>query len=141
MLSFHPLPYPWHPWLTRSLRFGDFHGIDLHGAEHVGAEDDPLAVGGDADVRLNAARGAGHVVVLAHVHQTLARHRAAGLRTEQVDPLAVLGEGHLAGIAAVAGEEFAVAGNVVMDGPPVALQFVADFLPGLDVDTRQPELL
>src|SRR5438876_477445 len=77
----------------------------------VPAEDHPLAVGRDGHVRFEP------VVVPGHVHQPLPFQLAVGLGAEEVNPPAVLGEGHLAGVAAVPGEQLAVVRDVVVDRP------------------------
>ena len=113
--------------------FGDFDAEDVTGAEHVAGEEDVFFVGGEADV------GFGAVVVVGHVDEVLgfedaglaevgAVEGAFALRdhlgVEELDPFAVGGLGYLAGVAAVAGEEVEVLGEVEVNGPLVALHVV-----------------
>lgn len=79
-------------------RLRDLDGVDLGSAVHVGAEHDPLAVGREGDVGLEA------VVVAGEVDERL-RLQAIAPRAEQVDPLPVAGGGHAVRPAAVACEE------------------------------------
>lgn len=130
------------------VRPGHLHSEHVGGSEHVGAEHDPLLVGGEADVGLQA------VIVLGHVHQALGAQDArldealildAAIRqelgTKQVDPLAVGGARHLSGIAAVAAEQRAVARNIEVNRPLVALEVIPGPLAGFDVVPGQPEIL
>ena len=114
---------------------GQFHHVGVHVAVHVRAEDEPLAVAREDDVRLQA------VVVLLHVDQPLGAqrsgmHEVAGirrrdsrhvrdrLRREQVQPLAVFRVGHHFLVAAVAGELLAVRRDLEVHRPMVAIDVV-----------------
>ena len=116
-----------------SVALADFYAEDVAGAEHVAGEEDHGFVGGEADVGLL------FVVVMGHVDEALGLEDsgleevgfvegafgvAGGGGAEEVDPLAVGGFGYLAGIAAVAGEEVEVSGEVEVNRPLVALQVV-----------------
>ena len=59
---------------------------------------------------------------------------------EELDPLAILGVGHLARIAAVAAEEDEVLGEVEMNRPLVALHVVGGALAGLEVVAGEEEV-
>src|SRR3954468_2683339 len=100
---------------TPALRLGDFHSINVFGAVEGAAEDDVFFVGGEGDVGFDAGAagdgGAGDVVVVFHVDQFLAVQCAVGFYAQEVDPLAIGGEGDLAGVAAVGGVGFAVLGH------------------------------
>src|ERR1700679_1582501 len=133
-------------WVV-SLR--DFGTEDVAGAEHVAGKDDEFLVGREAHVGFLA------VVVVGHIDQALGVEdsglpevggvQRAGvaldqLGMEELDPLAVGGAGHLAGIAAVAGEEREVLGEVEVNRPLVALHVVGDTLAGLEVATGEEEV-
>ncbi len=59
---------------------------------------------------------------------------------EELDPLAVGGFGHLAGVAAVAGEEVEVLGEVEVNRPLVALHVVGGAFAGLEVVAGEKEV-
>ena len=63
------------------------------------------------------------------------------LGAEQIDPLAILGARHLARVAAVAAEQLAVARDVEVNRPLVALQVIPRPLARIDAVSRQPEIL
>ena len=62
------------------------------------------------------------------------------VRMEELDPLAVRGLRDLAGIAAVAGEEVEVFGEVEVNGPLVALHVIGGALAGLEVIAGEEEV-
>ena len=127
----------------------------------IAAENNPSAVRRECEVRLDA--GVFAVVVTAQVDEALgferadvdevffvaervaAHHRGA----KEINPLAVAGRveqfavagarGDAAGTAAVAGEQFAVAGDVVVDGPFLAREMVPRAVASREIDAREPE--
>ena len=62
------------------------------------------------------------------------------MRVEELDPFAVGGLGDLAGIAAVAGEEVEVFGEVEVNRPLVALHVIGGALAGLQVVAGEEEV-
>src|ERR1035438_6127580 len=130
-----------------SLRFGYFYRKGVRVAKHVGAEDDPLLVRREADIRLQP------VIVLCHIDQFLGAQHAGlpelllvelalerdGLRAEEVDPLPVPGPRPLSRVAAIAAEQAAVARHVEVNRPLVALQVIARTLAGRHVVACQPD--
>ena len=105
--------------------------------------------GREADV------GFGAVVVVRHVDEVLgledsglpeggfverALRVADHVRVEELDPLAVRCVGDLAGVAAVAGEEVEVFGEVEVNRPLVALHVVGGALAGLEVVAGEEEV-
>src|SRR5215471_10462564 len=62
------------------------------------------------------------------------------LRPEEINPLPVLRPGDLAGVAAIAAEEFAIRSDVEVDAPLVALQVVPGPLAAFDVVAGEPEI-
>ena len=60
---------------------------------------------------------------------------------EELDPLAVFGARNLAGIAAIAAEEVEILGQVEVDAPFVALQWICGALAGLEVVAGEEEVL
>src|SRR5260370_5436660 len=127
----------------------DFDAEDVAGAEHVAGEEDEGLVGREADVGLLA------IVVVGHVDETLGLEDAglpeagfvegavAGgehVRVEELDPFAVGGFGDLAGIAAVAGEEIEIFGEIEMNRPLVALHVEGGTLAGLQVVAGEEEV-
>src|SRR6266852_1546908 len=103
-----------------SLRFGYLYGKCVRIAEYIGAEYDPLLVRCEANIRLQT------VIVLRHVDQLLCAEHAGldeiflvqlalkldGIRTEEIDPLSIPCLRHLAGVAAIAAEQFAVSSHI-----------------------------
>jgi len=61
------------------------------------------------------------------------------LGSEQVNPLTVGRTRHLAGIAAIATEQLAVARNIEVNGPFVALKVIPGSLARAQVVTGEPE--
>src|SRR5882757_388169 len=120
--------------------FFDFDAEDVAGAEHVAGEEDERLVGREADVWFLA------IVVMGHVDETLGLEDAglpegglvectvAGgehVWVEEFDPFSVGGFGDLTGIAAVAGEEVEVFGEIEVNRPLVALHVEGGALAGL----------
>src|SRR5947209_2064935 len=104
-----------------------FHGEGVSGAEHVGAENNPLLIGCKRYVRLQA------VLVFRHVDQPFgAEHagmdetrlrKAAVLnqfRAEKVNPLTIGRPRDLARIPPISREQLAVRGHVKVNRPLVA---------------------
>src|ERR1022692_4894677 len=60
---------------------------------------------------------------------------------EQFNPLAILCSSHLAGVAAVAAKQIEILGQVEVNGPLVALHVEGSALAGLQVVSRQKEIL
>src|SRR5580698_143573 len=60
---------------------------------------------------------------------------------KQVEPSTIFGVGHLAGIAAITGKQRAIARDIEMDRPFVALQVIPKALGCGDFVTGEPEIL
>jgi hypothetical protein len=129
--------------------FGDFDHVDMRWAEHVGAKDNPPAVGRELAVRLQGVIMFGQVdeflnLKIPAAYQFLRVAGAAGnrrnhMRPIEVNPLAVIRSGHASGSAAVAAIERLVGRDIEMYGPLVLLQVVPCPLLRFDFVAPNPE--
>jgi hypothetical protein len=129
--------------------FGYFDHVDMRWAEHVGAENNPFAVGRELAVRLKRVIMLGQVneffsFEIAATYQSIRVAGAAGnrqnhVRMEKVNPLAVIGCGHASGAAAVAAKELLVGRDIEMHRPLVFLQVVPCPLLAFDFVAADPE--
>ena len=134
-------------WILRSCNLD---GEDVAGAKHVAGKDDELLIGREAHIGLQT------VIVVRHIDQMLgmkdsrlpvvsgidsSRPNVEHLRMKQLDPLPVRSLGHLAGVAAVSGEESLALGQVEVNRPFVALHVVSDSLAGLQVVAGEEKIL
>src|SRR6185503_5959976 len=101
---------------------------------NIGAKDYPSAIRSKAYVGLEA------IVVLREIHELFNDERASS-RCEQKYPLPVSRRGNALRTTAIAGEQLAVGGCVVMNRPVLTLNLVPGEPAACDVVTSEPEHL
>ena len=108
------------------------HCVNLALPLEIGAEDHPLPIGREVDVRFE------RIVMVLHVDQAF-RRQAVSFGVEEIDPHPILGLGHLRRICPIAGKQLLIRRDVEVDGPFVPRHLVACRLSGLHIRARQME--